>query len=233
VSAARVADVVAGQPGDCVERGVLMASDYRPLTYDSERVGCGYAPLVPRVDSQAQHRRRPARAVVPGILNPLQVRVDLEHATKLEPIVRLEDAFRRVGERSIAQQEANTASREVRAVHGDDAVLHDGDGYAVVRARPVRATHLKAGAEMTVHFREGERLVGTIVPAATHKAPGLTTVGEWLFDVDPKTRLGPTRRIVRDDVGHGTRGLSDRERARVAPHASVVDEAEQSDGRPM
>ena len=89
-----------------------------------------------RQQAPAEDMRRSADRVVGGIVEELVVRGDEDALGDLQGIIGLDDAFRAVGQRAVADQDAEPAGRQVVGLVGRDRVQRAGDADRVVRPAP-------------------------------------------------------------------------------------------------
>lgn len=133
------------------------------------------------VNAGSKQRYGPAVSVVGWVSDELIVQCQRRPLVDVERIESLEDRFRAVVERAVADEQAVTAGGEEIAMRGGKAVYGTADADPVTRSSPRRAKDRDATRDTSVDIGERENLVVAVVPAYAGKNADI--LAECLLEV--------------------------------------------------
>ena len=170
---------------------------------------------------------RTAVAVVTRIDDVLHTGRQVNTAPSVDGVVGLKDVFAAVIQLAVAEQESQTARREIVLVIFLDAVGHERDAGTILLAMPPSAVGSHALREGLVHLRVGEGLGLAVVPSEA--AEGGEIVRETLLQVDAEAVFARDVLGMGGDVGSAVlrSGLDDL--IAVDAHVGVVGVGQQAD----
>src|SRR5947207_7673164 len=131
-----------------------------------------------------------AVAVVSGVDDGLVHRREGDEIADVKPIVKVADDFRRVSERTVADDETVPAAGQITPVQLRKTAHDDGSADDVIGPIPRAAVLRHADGDRPVDLGERPRLVVAIVPAEPHERT--ERMRELLLDGEGKTVLGAT-----------------------------------------
>src|SRR5271169_5312085 len=148
---------------------------------------------------QPRHSHWTAYLVVTRIVDVLKVEGNEDTPPDMGRIERFFDGFAAVGQPAIAQNESQTAIRQISRMRRRDAARHERRAGAVEAAMPARAFHVRAYFHPFVIFGVGERLMLAFVPAPASEGPDVR--GDFLLEIEPKAVLDRSLLPSRCDIG--------------------------------
>src|SRR5258708_12398796 len=143
----------------------------------------------PVVKSCRDDARRAAVGVVAWIRNPLEIGREPGVFCDIEAVIGLEDDFRPIVERPVAEEEPEPSRGEVIAVRGGKTVAHIGDSKGVPGSTECPSFHRHPSRKRSIDLGESVSLGLAVGPAR----PGEQAHprGDFLLEIDPEPALAP------------------------------------------